>query len=420
MKTNLPLKMMFTILMVCAVTVGFTQTNIGLKFKNAQLVSGTNLKKDAVYLFPLVYTGVDARVKIDSLINGAEINKIDDDSKNLGYLDAFQPEIKSPGGLRSAYAVFSFTFYEAGTNNPTTLDNVQGTALDLDGNALVKEFCEIDMGGGVATFKSTSLDISVVQLLLSKFRATNILGIERDGIDTSAMGNMYTVTKTAVSTLKVRFGINTITSGSQSRQFSMYMKGFDYPQQITLPVELVSFNAMLNTNKVDLKWVTASEKNVSHFSIEKSLDGKVFSEAGVVFAYGNTSETMKYSFTDNSINTSQPGVIYYRLRSIDIDGKNQVSQTRAIRIGQQNDQVVKIVTYPNPVSNELRITVPANWQGKKISYEVLNNSGQSVIRTENGAASQTETVNMSKLTVGFYVVKVTCNGETAQQKVIKQ
>ena len=189
---------------------------------------------------------------------------------------------------------------------------------------------------------------------------------------------------------------------------------------ITLPVELVSFSAMLYNEKVDIKWTTASEKNVSHFSIEKSTDGKNYNEAGLVFAYGNTSETINYSFTDKNISTSKAGVIYYRLRSVDKDGKSELSQVRSIRIGKKNEQTMSIVTYPNPVSSELRITIPANWQGKKVSYELFNHNGQVTIKNIVGASSQTEAMNVNSFAPGFYIVKVTCNGEIAQQKIFKR
>jgi hypothetical protein len=62
-----------------------------------------------------------------------------------------------------------------------------------------------------------------------------------------------------------------------------------------LPVKLVSFTAMLSSNKkVDLEWVTASEINTSHFVIERSTDGSTFSDAGTVFAFGNTTEQKNY------------------------------------------------------------------------------------------------------------------------------
>jgi hypothetical protein len=279
----------------------------------------------------------------------------------------------------------------------------------------------MDLGqGAIAKYMSTTLDISLLNMLLGKFRADNILGIERDGIDTSAYSNMFTTTNSGISSFTVRYGTNTLLPTNDRRQFSMFMKGFTYPNQITLPVELVSFSAMLNTNNnVDLRWTTSFEKNVSHFVIERSLDGKDFTDAGMVFAYGNTSDLMNYTFTDTKINVKQAGMIYYRLRSEDIDGKRQYSSIRVIRLAKE-EQSVAIVSYPNPVVNELRVTIPRAWQGKKVSYEVLNNNGRLSIRTESGNSSQTETINVSNLGSGFYMVRVTCNGETAVQKIFKQ
>ena len=189
---------------------------------------------------------------------------------------------------------------------------------------------------------------------------------------------------------------------------------------ISLPVELVSFSAVLNTDAIDLKWTTASEKNVSHFSIEKSLDGQNYSEAGIVFAYGNSSETLKYSFTDKNINTVKAGTIYYRLRSVDIDGSYEYSVIRMITIGNQNRQSLSIQTYPNPVINDLRITIPSGWQGKKVVYELINSNGQTATKTIAGTAGQTESISVNSLAPGLYIVRAICGGAVAQQKIIKK
>jgi SdrD B-like domain/Secretion system C-terminal sorting domain len=188
---------------------------------------------------------------------------------------------------------------------------------------------------------------------------------------------------------------------------------------ITLPVKLNSFTVNLSNNTANLKWVTTSEINLRHFVIEKSIDGTNFSDAGVVLAVGGTTDKTNYAFSDNLTNF-QSGIVYYRLRSVDLDGKKEYSETRIVRITKQTINTITISTYPNPVSNELRITIPANWQNKKIVYEVFNANGQTAKKIETESAAQTEIVNVSNLNNGFYIVKVTCDGQTAQQKIIKQ
>ena len=186
-----------------------------------------------------------------------------------------------------------------------------------------------------------------------------------------------------------------------------------------LPVVLKEFSAQLNNNKVDLNWVTATEVNASHFVIERSYTGNEYSEIATVMAYGNTTEEKTYKFTDQSF-ASDKVVAYYRLRQVDLDGKQEYSSTRIIRISKQNQNTVTILTFPNPVSSEVRITIPNNWQGKKVTYELMNANGQTVRKIETASSSQTETMNVSNLSRGFYVVKVSHNGETAQQKIVKQ
>jgi hypothetical protein len=189
---------------------------------------------------------------------------------------------------------------------------------------------------------------------------------------------------------------------------------------IPLPLTLVSFNARLvNNDQVDLKWTTVSELNVSHFVVEKSTEGRIFAEAGIVLARGNTTDVTNYNFVDK-INASQAGLIYYRLRSVDIDENYKYSEIRIIRIGTQTEKDILIIAYPNPVTNELRVTIPTNWQNKKVTYELFNANGQASQKSETASSNQTETLNVSSLAPGFYIVRVTCNGETAQQKIIKQ
>lgn len=187
-----------------------------------------------------------------------------------------------------------------------------------------------------------------------------------------------------------------------------------------LPVTLVSFNAMLgNNNLVNLSWTTASEQNVSHFVIEKSVDGQNYSDAALVFATGNSSEKVNYAHTD-ALGTSFAKVIYYRLRSVDLDGKSQLSEARIIRTTKATGSNISILAFPNPVTSELRITIPANWQNKKVTYEVYSLNGSLTTKKENANSSQTETINVSKAAPGVYMVRVSCEGETAQQKIVKQ
>ncbi|RZK41883.1 MAG: hypothetical protein EOO61_05710, partial [Hymenobacter sp.] len=108
----------------------------GLSFNNPKLqtASNTDLKKGAVYLFEDVAAGVDATLRIDSLVGGATVTKIDDNTKGLGYKNALQPEVKSGNIIGRSYAVFTINFLKEGTTVPMPMQSVNATALDIDGN----------------------------------------------------------------------------------------------------------------------------------------------------------------------------------------------------------------------------------------------------------------------------------------------
>ncbi len=100
--------------------------------------------------------------------------------------------------------------------------------------------------------------------------------------------------------------------------------------QVSVFSQINSFTAQLKTDKVDLKWATSSEKDISHYSIEKSTDGKNCSQAGIVFAFGNSAEPMMYPFSDKNINSAYEGVIYYRIMAVDNNGKTEIFQEKSI------------------------------------------------------------------------------------------
>jgi hypothetical protein len=100
------------------------------------------------------------------------------------------------------------------------------------------------------------------------------------------------------------------------------------------PVKLASFTAVVNnTNntKVDLKWSTETETNLNYIMVEKSTDGVNFKDAALVFTYGNTTAKSDYSFADN-ISKIKSEAVYYRLRSVTVDGTSQYSQTLTVAI----------------------------------------------------------------------------------------
>jgi hypothetical protein len=238
-----------------------------------------------------------------------------------------------------------------------------------------------------------------------------------NNIDTFATQVM--VTGTWINTDEIIFRVGaenttTGTNGAADRLYSLYFKTFRYVGATFLPVTLVDWKADLVKKNVNLKWTSTIEKNASHYAIERSFDGKNFRTIATVSAAGNSENRKDYAYTDH-IGDNQ-GVVYYRLVSADVDGKKRVSEIRTVRTA---TNTLEISVYPNPVVNDLRIAVPANWQGKKVNFEIVNTSGVAVNRMVKDRAMSTETVAVNQLMPGLYIVKATCGSESAVQQLVK-
>lgn len=86
----------------------------------------------------------------------------------------------------------------------------------------------------------------------------------------------------------------------------------------TLPIVLTSFISLEKEGFIQLNWATASEENSSYFEVQSSSDGKSFKMIGRKEAAGNSNIIINYSFNDIS---PIEGIIYYRLKQVDYDGK---------------------------------------------------------------------------------------------------
>ena len=189
-------------------------------------------------------------------------------------------------------------------------------------------------------------------------------------------------------------------------------------QEFSLPLVMTAFKVILNNNRVTLSWTTGIEKRLSHFVIERSTNGIDYKEAAIIFAVTNSSVKQNYSYQD-AVNIHDGGMLYYRIKIVDPTGKFQNSAVKLIRIGDLAS-VMEVTTYPNPVINELRITIPDEWQNKQVSYEVYTSNGKLLKRMVSSSANQTEVMSMQNCAAGVYLVRTSTSTETKSRCIVKK
>ncbi|WP_442795100.1 T9SS type A sorting domain-containing protein [Pelobium manganitolerans] len=180
----------------------------------------------------------------------------------------------------------------------------------------------------------------------------------------------------------------------------------------TTPVDLISFNVTKTTNGVIAKWVTASEKDNKNFVLEHSVDGKLFTNLSE-FSGKNGQAKETYSYIHES---PANGTNYYRLSQVDFDGKSKVLGLHSVKF--ELSEGNEVVVYPNPATDVINISVPANQNVEK-TVTIFNSNGAQVFKSS--FKNETLTLNVQNtLSPGVYVVKVAGLGFEYVKKVVVQ
>ncbi len=180
-----------------------------------------------------------------------------------------------------------------------------------------------------------------------------------------------------------------------------------------LPVELVYFKAEVAGKQVDLDWATATEINNDYFTIEKSKDGKSFTELTTVNGQGNSMQLTKYTSVDYM---PYNGVTYYRLKQTDTDGKftyskvvsvqTIVEEASALQVYQSSSKQLE-VKYRS-VAEENGVLTIHDSRGVQVWAKEVTGSAQQV----------QEQVNLQGSASGMYIVSLQTPGAKLVKKVI--
>jgi hypothetical protein len=182
----------------------------------------------------------------------------------------------------------------------------------------------------------------------------------------------------------------------------------------TVPVKLTTFTGKANNQNADLMWQTASEKNARLFEVHASVDSKNFKLVGTVKANGNTNSISTYTYTDIDALTNN-NKVYYKLKAVDVDGTFEWSKIVIVNTNDANNANIEV--YPNPFNNHVTVSLVDNTPA---TIEVVTMEGVHVYNTTTNNNSALANINLTQLTSGVYFIKVTQNGNTTVQKLVKQ
>ncbi len=171
-----------------------------------------------------------------------------------------------------------------------------------------------------------------------------------------------------------------------------------------LPLDLLSFKGAKTAEGIQLTWLTANEKNISFYTLERSDDGNNFNVAGVVMAGNN-----KYSYLDREPVTA--AAVFYRLKINETGGRSKRSDV--IRIN--NNRTGQLRIYPNPVRNG-RFSLEAGQNIAAGALLIITDIGGKKVfqqRLDAGlAAGDVLQVPVTHLAAGTYMLQLGADGNS--------
>lgn len=184
---------------------------------------------------------------------------------------------------------------------------------------------------------------------------------------------------------------------------------------VELPVKLIDFTGFYSSGADHLAWHTATEIDNDHFNIER-MDAKGnFSGIGQVKGAGTSTTEQSYTFDDES---PLPGVNYYRLKQVDVDGNFAYSDIISVTAPLTQGMTVSI--YPNPAQSYVNIAFSSQESHTGI-VTMTDMVGKVVYQSDVSLSSGTTVahIDMSGFEQGQYIIRFTSNSVNTTCKVTK-
>lgn len=179
----------------------------------------------------------------------------------------------------------------------------------------------------------------------------------------------------------------------------------------------MSFDAKRAGGQVNINWETASEKNVSHFDVERAESNEkgtgTFRIVATVAPHGG-SAVAQYQTSDVNVTRTQGYV--YRLNMVDLDGSRKYSNE--VLVASETESNTIVVTTGNVTEMKAIVTL----QGAGLTtINLVDLNGRIVRELANGelnAGGHDVVIDTRELASGTYTIVVkqgsTMNSQTVQ------
>ncbi len=188
------------------------------------------------------------------------------------------------------------------------------------------------------------------------------------------------------------------------------------PSGVTLPLELTSFTGKAESSSNMLQWETLSEKNVQYHIVERSVDGTHWTEVGRKAGQTESHTSLKYELEDRT----PPAKAYYRLRSVDSDGQENLSNS--IILTRKGDHFAITAAFPSPANDQVTVQF-ASLTEENVRIAVMDLHGRLVLEQRFDAQNGINEVpvQIGNLQAGVYLVSISnATTKAAPVRIVKK
>lgn len=219
--------------------------------------------------------------------------------------------------------------------------------------------------------------------------------------------NFSVVPNTPIGTVTPVSFCSTCNTEIYDNAFNLYTLEMQNGEITVLPLEWLYFEAKVtNQQTVLLHWKVASAVHNNHFLIEKHTAQEDWTVIGRV-----SKQTYQFEDTEPSIGNN-----YYRIKQVDESGKWTYSAIFSVVI----EPEVAIISYQNPVKNQIQITYQTK-NTEVLCFQLFDINGQLLEEKFHLGLENQHTMhwNIEHLAAGVYAIKIK-NHAHLSYKIIKQ
>ena len=183
-----------------------------------------------------------------------------------------------------------------------------------------------------------------------------------------------------------------------------------------LPVEWLRFSARADgPDRNRLDWAIIDLGGLSHFMIERSLDGYTFAGRDRVEASHAPVAEQHYLWYDQDIQT---GTVYYRIRQFDQDGSSSLSIVQVV-VREEGLGPAEVQIFPNPTQDLIYLAWPDNQEPDKPEWRLYDVRGRLLQALGPGALASRQ-IDLSHYPPGTYFYELSDRIQTQRGRLIKR